>query len=78
MQIEKRPSLKPELPENVRPFLSLHIARQKARLHRIVQKGLAPPDDHASLRAAADQAVRDRKPTIIPMGVTTNGPPPRR
>lgn len=45
---------------NIRPFLDIHLARKKARLHRIVRKGLAPPGDKASLRAMGEQAIRDR------------------
>jgi hypothetical protein len=44
-----------------RPFLNLQLLRQKARLHRLVQKGLAPPGDKASLRAAGKQAVETFK-----------------
>jgi hypothetical protein len=38
------------------------IANRNARLHRLKRKGLTPPTDKASLRAAADLAAAQRQP----------------
>ena len=42
------------------------IARQKARLHRLVRKGLAPAGDKASMRALGNAAAALGKGAVIP------------
>jgi hypothetical protein len=42
---------------NVRPIFNPGLARKMARLHRLKRKGLTPPGDKASLRAAAQWAI---------------------
>lgn len=53
---------------NLRPFLNLHVARQKARLRKLVAAGLAPQGDKASLRAEAEQAAAEHRITRVPTG----------
>jgi hypothetical protein len=41
----------------MRPFLRLHIARQKAKLHRLQRNGLTPAGDKATLRSLVEAAI---------------------
>lgn len=53
-------------PHKLFPILNQKLARKKARLHRIVRKGLAPPSDKASLRKLAADACASHHIRRIP------------